>query len=203
MLRIYGDATLSRKSAPVGEIDDETVELANDMLDTMYEYDGIGLAAPQIGVNTRLIVLDVPMPKPGKSGAPPRLSPGEALLVPRMPMAFVNPEFVACPGDEDEVEEGCLSLPGIHADVTRPSTGDFKARLLDGAKVSVRCGGLLARAIQHEIDHLEGIVFVERLAQDEFKKVKDKIDKLKRGAGKKGFLRRLFEKEDGKNDELL
>ena len=145
---VYPDPLLSRSSAPVLKMDNQLRELIKDMFETMYEYEGIGLAAPQIGVFRRVIVLDV--------------SPSDESGV---PMALVNPEIV---GSEEEMvcaTEGCLSVPGVSGEVIRPEIVVVQAMNEEGEPVVVRAGGILGRALQHEIDHLDGVLFIDRRVQ--------------------------------------
>ena len=137
---------LKAKAAPVAQVDDRLRQLAADMFETMYKAPGIGLAAPQIGIAERLVVLDV------------------AESEERRPMVLVNPEILWKSGERGTAEEGCLSLPGQFADVTRPLA--VKVRYLDeqGEERELEAGGLLARCVQHEIDHLDGVLFVDHLS---------------------------------------
>jgi peptide deformylase len=141
----YGNETLVRPADVVSDITDEVRALARDMVETMYAAPGIGLAAPQVGVPIRLIVID--------------LSLGHD---PKGLITLVNPEFVGREGMQLE-EEGCLSLPGFNATVARPERATIKGLDLDGQERIHSGEGLLARAFQHEMDHLDGRVFVDRL----------------------------------------
>jgi peptide deformylase len=143
---IIGDPILTRKAAPVERVDEEIVRLAWDMVETVHAAPGVGLAAPQVGVGKRLIVVD--------------LSVGEdeeALYV------LVNPEIVSAEG-EAICEEGCLSVPEIREKVARPYRVVVRGLDLEGRAVEVEGEDLLARALCHEIDHLDGILFVEKLS---------------------------------------
>jgi peptide deformylase len=148
LLRIchYPDPVLKRKAEPVTVFDAELRRLANDMLDTMYAAPGVGLAAPQVGVSRRLIVLDC-SPKEGD----------------RTPLVAVNPEIVGAEGECCE-EEGCLSVPEYYAKVPRREKVRVRFRDLDGTSREIEADGLWAICLQHEIDHLEGILFVDRLS---------------------------------------
>src|ERR1700691_5776167 len=141
------DPTLRAKCRPVGSHDTDAVRaLLPRMLATMYQAPGIGLAAPQIGQKLRFLVADV--------------QPNEA----RQPVAMINPEIVARSAELAVREEGCLSLPGQYAEVTRPAR--VKLRYLDetGARREIEAEGLLSACLQHEIDHLDGILFVDHLS---------------------------------------
>ncbi|MBS7811128.1 peptide deformylase [Roseococcus pinisoli] len=142
------DARLRQKARPVGSGDDDAVRaLAPRMLATMYAAPGIGLAAPQIGSNLRLIVVDVA----GKEEPP-------------APMVLVNPEITAMTKEMAVREEGCLSLPGQFADVERPERIKLRWLELDGTKREMEADGLLGVCLQHEIDHLNGVLFVDHLS---------------------------------------
>lgn len=168
ILRIlhYPDPTLSRKAESVAEITDEIRRLANDMAETMYAAPGVGLAAPQVGISQRLIVLDCA----GKD-EPPNL------------IKAINPEIVEGEGECFE-EEGCLSVPGFYTRVKRQA--EVKVRFLDleGQTVELEADGLLAIAFQHEIDHLDGVLFVDRLSS------------LKKGMFKKKYRKILEQMEE-------
>ena len=141
----YGDDTLHEPASPITDITGDLRELAQDMAETMYAAPGIGLAAPQVGVPLRLFVIDI--------------SVGHD---PRGLITLVNPEFVEREGMQLE-EEGCLSVPGFNATVARPERVAVKGLDLDGRERFFTGDGLLARAFQHEMDHLDGRVFVDRL----------------------------------------
>jgi len=142
----YPDAFLSTKAAPVARMDDNVRKLIDDMFETMYAASGVGLAAPQVGVGRRVIVVDV---SPVEKEVPP--------------MALVNPEIVARRGMIDGTE-GCLSVPGVEGVVARPEFVTVKGLNELGDPVKFEAGGLLARALQHEIDHLDGVLFIDRLS---------------------------------------
>ena len=141
------DPMLRAKARPVGPADDERVrELAPRMLGTMYRAPGIGLAAPQVGVGLRLAVIDLmPDDKP-------------------QPITLINPEIAALDDELATREEGCLSLPNQYADVTRPARVKVRYLDLSGARREIEADGLLAACLQHEIDHLDGILFVDHLS---------------------------------------
>jgi peptide deformylase len=146
------DPLLRKASAPIEQIDEEVRKLAADMLETMYDAPGVGLAAVQVGVPRRLIVLDT-----AKDEEPPR------------PLVLVNPEILTLGSEMRQHEEGCLSIPDVRIDIERP--GSLKVRYidLDGKLQELDAEGLLATAVQHEIDHLNGkliIDFLSRLKRD-------------------------------------
>ena len=142
----YPDPFLSTKAAPVARMDDKVRKLIDDMFETMYAASGVGLAATQVGDGRRVIVVDV--------------SPVEKEIP---PMALVNPEIVARRG-MCEASEGCLSVPGVEGIVARPQFVTVKGLNELGDAVRFEAGGLLARAVQHEIDHLDGVLFLDRLS---------------------------------------
>lgn len=158
---IYGDPVLRVDCPPVTDITEETRTLAENMVETMYEADGVGLAAPQIGVALQLAVIDV-------SHAPElqsyfRVDGQEAVLKEWMPLVFTNPDIE--PGRaRAESNEGCLSFPGLRYQIKRPAQITARLTLLDGRVITVETDGLLARALQHETDHLHGRLFIDRLS---------------------------------------
>jgi peptide deformylase len=161
----YGADVLHRPAAPVTDVTPETQLLIDDMIQTMYAAPGIGLAATQIGLPLRIFVCDISVGR----------NPTEL-------MTFINPEFVERDGMQLE-EEGCLSLPGFNATVARPSRAVLKGLNRQGEEQVVEATGLLARCFQHEVDHLDGTVFVDRLRGLQKDLIVRKIKKLSR-AGK-------------------
>jgi len=145
-IRRYGDPVLSTAARPVEAFDDELVALAARMRAAMAAADGVGVAGPQIGVPLRIFVIDCP----GDDGQ-------------RVVATVVNPVLEADRGDLDESEEGCLSVPGVFHELARPSWARITGVDEHGAPVSVEGTGLLARCLQHEYDHLDGLVYVDRL----------------------------------------
>ena len=158
---IFGDPVLRKKCAVVDEIADDLRELVQDMLETMREADGIGLAAPQVGVDIQLAVVDVSHDPECFSYL--RVDGRDTGLAEVMPLIFMNPKL-EYGGDSDVLSEGCLSFPDIRGDVTRPYEVKATLDLLDGRSVVIETDGLLARVIQHETDHLNGVLFVERMS---------------------------------------
>ncbi|MFB2549852.1 peptide deformylase [Ensifer soli] len=147
-LIILPDPVLRQVSAPVERIDAEVKALAADMLETMYDAPGIGLAAIQVGVPRRLLVIDL-----AKEGEP------------KAPQVFINPEILSTTDARSVYEEGCLSIPDYYAEVERPA--GITLRYLDetGAEHSVEADGLLATCLQHEIDHLNGVLFIDHISR--------------------------------------
>ena len=183
-VRTFGAPVLREKAQAIPAVTDEVRALAADMTRAMHAYDGIGIAAPQVGVSKKLVVFDIPMPDEGAE-----LSPGEAALLPLMPLAVVNPEIIASSSTLSEYDEGCLSVPGIFAPVVRPERVVLRAVLLDGQVIQYECGGLLGRCVQHELDHLDGVLFPDRVAPAELEKIRSELDELVRAGEKKDFRR--------------
>jgi peptide deformylase len=161
----YGADVLHQPAAPVEAVTPEIQALVDDMIQTMYAAPGVGLAAPQVGVGVRIFVCDISV---GRSA-------GELL-------AFINPSFVERDGMQLE-EEGCLSAPGFNATVARPSRAVLKGLDRNGEEQTVEATGLLARCFQHEMDHLDGMIFIDRLRGLQKDLIVRKIKKLAR-AGK-------------------
>ena len=165
-IRIMGDQVLRERARPVETVTEETRRLVRDMFDTMYDAGGIGLAAPQVGVSERVLVVDVAE----EDGA-------------RHRHALVDP-VVAERGRSIEKEvEGCLSIPGIEELVARPARVVVEGLDPDAGAVRLEARGLLARALQHEIDHLDGVLFIDRLSQLKRSLLLRKWRKLRAGAG--------------------
>ena len=158
----HGAAVLHRPAEPVAEITHEIDALVDDMIQTMYAAPGIGLAAPQVGVGKRVFVCDVSVGR----------NPSDLLV-------FINPEFVERDGMQLE-EEGCLSVPGFNATVARPAHAVLKGLDRHGEPQSVDASGLLARCFQHEMDHLDGTLFVDRLRGLQKDLILRKVRKLSR-----------------------
>lgn len=188
-VRTYGDPSLKKKSEPVKEINHDVIALAEALINTMYADDGVGLAAPQVGVSLRMFALGVPSTR--NSELQLEVSPGEIELLPKMPVVLINPEILEYGEVKEEREEGCLSVPDIYAPVIRPTTIKLKAQMLNGATVELQCSGMLARVIQHEYDHLDGKLFIDRLTSEARAAIKHKLERLKKYGKKKGFLKRL------------
>lgn len=150
-IKIYGEEILRKKAEPIATITPELVQLAQDMLETMYDAPGIGLAAPQIGKNIRLVVVDITREDDDV----------------RAPMILFNPEIEPEEGENSVVpyEEGCLSVPDVYADVLRPERIRIRFQNEKGEIVEMRnVDGLLSRCFQHEVDHLNGVLFVDKIS---------------------------------------
>ena len=177
-----GAPVLREIAAPVAVIDDSVRQLASEMIGAMHYFNGIGLAAPQYGKSLRLVVIDVP--RDSDSG-----SPGEALLLPKMPLVLVNPEIVMSSDNCASREEGCLSVPGLYAPVCRPERVVLRTQIMDGEFVEIECGGLLGRCIQHELDHLDGKLFTDRVTPEDARKIRGDLDRLTKIGQSRNFRR--------------
>ncbi len=171
----YGHPALRRKGAVVGVLDTEVRQLISDMFETMYDAQGIGLAAQQVGRALQVAIVDVR----GVTDRPSTASrDGQPLDVDSlMPLVLVNPHIQPV-GEPVTGLEGCLSFPEIFTEITRPESIDVRALGLDGRPYSFRCGGLLAKAIQHEVDHLNGVLFIDRMTKATKASFRDELDLL-------------------------
>ncbi len=180
LLRIvqYGHPALRVKGRRVGRADDRIRQLSADMLETMYDAHGLGLAAQQVGEALRMTVIDV---LPLLKERPSTLTVGgeEQDLEKWMPLTLLNPE-VTLQEDRDVASEGCLSFPDINGDVVRSTKVRVKADLLDGRAVEFEATGMLARAIQHEVDHLNGVLFIDRMNSATRASLKGRLKRLQR-----------------------
>jgi peptide deformylase len=181
----FGTPVLRQKGARIEAVTPAIRQLTADMLDTMYALKGIGLAAQQVGLAVQLTVLDVR----GVTDRPSwlELDGRSADVAGFMPLVLINPEITPV-GDPVCGPEGCLSFPEIFADVTRPDVVDVKALDREGKPIAFRCGGLLSRAIQHETDHLQGILFIDRMSRKVKEELRDDLDFLQ--AETKAILKR-------------
>jgi peptide deformylase len=169
-IKIYPDEVLKQKAKPVTEFNQELRDFVNRMFETMYKRGGVGLAANQVGHLKRVVILDLNAGRPEQG---------------KEKLTLINPEIVASEGEVYK-EEGCLSLPGLYKKVKRAAWVKVKAQNLDGEEFEIEGEGLLARALQHEIDHLNGIVFIDRLSPLQKRLALQRFKKLKRD-----YLRRL------------
>jgi peptide deformylase len=161
----YPHPCLSKEADAIPEVDEEIRELAVEMLRSMYESRGIGLAAPQVGVSCRLIVINLASdPESGEE------------------LVLVNPEIVTRDPEVAAGEEGCLSLPGVTSAVPRSVRVLVRARDFDGREVELEGEGMLARVLQHEIDHLDGILFISKISPVDRAAIKPKLRELKEKA---------------------
>src|SRR5438552_6541024 len=157
----YGHEALEKVAEPVAEFDSDLEKLVADMFETMYAANGVGLAAPQIGISKRLCVIDASL------GQKP-----ESKLV------LVNPVIVSTEGSQVVQEEGCLSLPDFRANTGRPARATVRAQDVHGSEITLSGEGLLARAFCHEIDHLNGILFIQHLSMLKRDSIKRKVRKM-------------------------
>jgi len=156
----FPDPRLRKRATAIESIDDEIRQLAQDMLETMYAEGGIGLAATQVNVQLRLIVIDLSEHK-------------------NSPLILINPEILSTDGSE-EMQEGCLSVPGFYETIERAETIDYQFQSPDGAHKKAQADGLLAVCIQHEIDHLDGKLFIDYLSPLKRQRLQKKIEKQAR-----------------------
>lgn len=179
---MFGDPVLRAKCAHVEQATDETRELADDMMDTMRDAQGVGLAAPQVGVPIQLAIVDV-------SHDPEcitylRIDGEDKTLDEAMPFVFINPEIE--PGSDKETQsEGCLSFPDLRGDISRPESITAQLTRLDGTTIKVETDGLLARAIQHETDHLNGILFIDRMTSASKVGLRNRLKRMQKESSKR------------------
>lgn len=148
-LHYLGDRVLRQPAKRIAKVDDSVRQLAKEMLQTMYSSNGIGLAAPQVGINKQLIVIDCEPDKPENPA-----------------IVLINPKITQFSKELCVIEEGCLSIPGVYLDVTRPKTIEVSFKNEQGKPRKLQATDLLARVIQHEMDHLNGVMFVDRVEND-------------------------------------
>jgi peptide deformylase len=161
-LTYYGSEILTQKAKPVSEFGHKLQTFVDEMFDVLGESRGIGLAAPQVGVSKQIIVVDLSSFDDG-----PRI-------------ALINPEIVWKSDETCTYDEGCLSVPGIYSDVIRPAKIKVKGYTIDGKHISFDADGVFARVLQHEIDHLNGKLFIEYLSPETIKEFSDELKKIKK-----------------------
>ena len=172
---IYGDPVLRVKCKPITEVTEEIRKLSQDMIETMHNARGVGLAAPQIGIALQLAVIEVP--PDDESVTYVRINGEDTPLAEAMPLIFLNPKLDH--GKEKVMgEEGCLSIPDLRSEVRRSAGVKVEYQTLDGETKTIEADGLLARALQHEIDHLNGILFIDRLSAAAKLGVRRKLKRL-------------------------
>ena len=164
-LSIIGDPVLRIKTEPLNEVTDEHRKLIEDMYETMHANNGVGLAAPQVGLSLRIAVLGIPDKEDGVTH-----------------MALINPEW-SNPRGELAEDEGCLSIPGLYEEVRRHKQVDVRALNEHGEPIEFSCEGLFARAVQHEVDHLNGMLFIDRLSVLRRQRLKKDLKALEGGRG--------------------
>lgn len=171
----YGHPALRERGERVREFTPELQRFIAEMLETMYHAKGVGLAAPQVGRALQLTVVDVR----GASDRPSTIEVNgqPASVDDLMPLALVNPRITPLGGPATG-PEGCLSFPGIYVDITRPEGVEVRALDAEGRPLRFRCGGLLARAIQHEVDHLNGVLFIDRMTAADKAGLREELDAL-------------------------
>ena len=160
---IYGDPVLREVSEPIEEIDQEIKDLVSDMTDTLKKAQGLGLAAPQVGVSKRLFIIDL-----------------SAIDMTQSLRVFINPVILEKSDDTVEIEEGCLSFPGLYQKIFREAKVTVRATDLDGNQFELAADGLVARAVLHESDHLEGVLFIDRMSALARTMIKGKLRKLRK-----------------------
>ena len=177
LIRKYGDPALRIKGKPVSEVDGRIRELADNMLETMRAANGIGLAAQQVGESVQLTVVDISAveDRPSTMAWNGReVNPND-----HMPLIILNPRIETGP-EKEIASEGCLSFPEISADIERAGWAKVEAQTLDGERVEIEATGLLARALQHEIDHLNGILFIDRMRSAAKASLSSKLKRLQK-----------------------
>jgi peptide deformylase len=165
-ITIYPNPVLRIKTEPVERIDDSILKLLDEMAEVMYQKDGVGLAAPQVGVSKRILVADI----------------GDGLL------HMINPEIIRKDGEEKTVEEGCLSFPGIRLDISRPESVVVSSLNEKGERVEIKAEGMWARVFQHEIDHLDGVLFIDRINSLQRVLLRPKLKKLEKTSAGGGSI---------------
>ena len=181
LLRIctFGEPILRAKGEQVRHFDADLRRLSEDMIETMYANNGIGLAAQQIGRQLQLCVVDIAVmseEEPSHYHYDGKTPPMESF----MPLVLINPVVQLVPEPQGEYNEGCLSFPGIVGEVSRPLSIQVAFQDLDGQSHDLSCDGMLARVIQHEVDHLNGILFIDRMDRRLVKKLESKVKKIQR-----------------------
>jgi peptide deformylase len=174
----FGNSVLRQKGRKIEKFDEQLTKLATDMLEIMHTSEGIGLAAQQIGKAIQFCVMEVPDYPDYPTACILDGKPLSSSLI--MPLSLANPEVKTLPSDEYYYEEGCLSFPGINADVARPERIVVTYQDLDGIEHTLECDGLLARCIQHEVDHLNGVLFIDRMEKNTYAEIKKDVQTLKR-----------------------
>ena len=174
----YGESILHQKGKNVEIFNSELSKLSIDMLESMRQVEGIGLAAQQVGKALQFCVVDVPEHPEFPTTCILDGKPLSSILL--MPLSLANPSVDFLPSDEFYYEEGCLSFPEIRGDVARPERIVVRYQDLDAAVHQLECDGLLSRCIQHEVDHLNGVLFIDRMEKDVLSEIKSEIKALKK-----------------------
>ncbi|HAG52988.1 MAG TPA: peptide deformylase [Alphaproteobacteria bacterium] len=168
------DERLKKVAQKVEKVDLSVQKIMDDMLETMYKTNGIGLAATQVNIHQRIVVMDISFDENGNG---------------KKPMYFINPEITKRGKELNVYQEGCLSLPNIFDDVERPATCTVKALDYNGKAFTLECDGLLATCIQHEVDHLDGIIFADHLSRLKRNRILTKLQKCKK---RKEYSQEIF-----------
>ncbi len=158
----YGNPVLRKEAEEVTKIDGEIIEIIENMKETLITQNGVGLAAPQVGISKKIFIVDLPQEKGSRR------------------MVLLNPKIIFYSKDKVTAEEGCLSFPGIWGNVERSLKVRVKATLLSGKKTVIEGEGMFARVLQHEIDHLEGKLFIDYFSEEDKEKNKEKLEELLR-----------------------
>ena len=181
ILRItqYGEPILRKKGRKVTQFDEELKRFAQDMIETMHDADGIGLAAQQVGDDRQICIVDV-CPSPAQLDFSYSYDGKTVPLDIIMPLVVINPEIKAISDEESSYEEGCLSFPDIHGEVYRPEEISVKFQDLQGMSHEMTCGGLLSKCFQHEYDHLHGVLYIDRMEKSALSSIQMEINRLKK-----------------------
>ncbi|MBT8036954.1 MAG: peptide deformylase [Verrucomicrobiae bacterium] len=171
----YGNPVLRVKCRAIEDVNEDVMQLADDMIETMVDANGVGLAAPQVGKEVRMAVVDVSHDPDCVSFL--RVNGEDVDMKDIMPLVFINPQL-ELEGARESESEGCLSIHDIQANVRRPSMVKATLTQLDGSVMELESDGLLARALQHEVDHLNGILFVDRISPAAKVSIKRKLRRL-------------------------
>lgn len=169
----YNDPVLRKKAEPIGEITDEVRQLAADLIDTCNAHNGIGIAAPQVGVSLRMFIVNLQDER----------NPEE--MLPGHPLVLINPKLSKPSDDEWTTPEGCLSIPKLYGDVSRPTRITVSAMDLDGETTEREFVGWEARVVMHENDHLNGVLFIDRMDKRQRKELEPALKEIDRGRGTK------------------
>jgi peptide deformylase len=156
-IKTYGAPILRSKTKPVTEFNEELAKTVEQMKKTMQEANGVGLSANQVGINKALFIVKL----------------GEEVY------AFVNPELVPLSNEKENTEEGCLSIPGVWVDVERYLKVRLRAQNLEGETIEIELEGYLARVVQHEVDHLAGVLIIDRIGPDERRRIAEQLEEIK------------------------
>lgn len=183
----YGDPVLRKVARPIRQDEINLTEFVANMYDTMYEASGIGLAAPQVGHSIRIFIVDGTPLNESEEGEEVEIDPS----LEDFKKVFINPQIIGDDGDEWAFEEGCLSIPGIRAEVYRPEQITIRYRDMDWNEITETYDGMAARIIQHEYDHLEGRLFTDHLSMLKRQMLKKKLSDITKGAVKTEYRMRF------------